>query len=767
MLRQYAERIQERITDGENWLKAKKMGEPAIFILFSIILFIICFVGQKPIVPTVQVGQRADQSIVAEISFNYSSKLEESQKIHLAETSVSPVYRLNEDEVKSFEEKVFDLRNMIVSKEPTEGYVPLHLTEGDMQILRQTADMYRMLQKALICFREISAEGIIDTKDLPENHQKVLLSLASDDEDDLDAGKIRSEFEAYIRFMEMMKDDFKGDLNLASVLGKIFSQGLVENLVYDADATKKQVDAKLKSLTLSPPKVVARGEEIVRRGDKITPEMLEKVNNYRKEIILATSFGDIVKNATSVRKILITCLIIFLAGFFARGTCPEILRRIRVATVFCTIIIIDLLFVRLRSEILQSSWGLENYQTLSSVLPYCLPQAFAALLLTTLCGSSVGILAAFIVSCLSTMIFGGNIEMFFTFLIPSFVGIVLYEKAQFRSNFIRAALLVGVIQALCILIFGVLAKTQLAMLALPTMTALASGILTGILIIGLLPVLEGIFAQTSDVRLQELTNYNHPLLRRLQLEAPGTYYHSMMVANLSENAALAVGANALICRVTSLFHDIGKLDSPEYFVENQVMKGGENPLLKTKPSMSALIIRRHVKDGVLLAKKYRLPRIIIDVIQQHHGTGLIKYFYVEALKMDKNKQMPLFGPNYCDVEESTYRYEGPKPQFLESTIVFFADSIEAATRSLPKINHHTVEELIERIFNDRIADNQLNDSPITFEQVNKIKESFIKTILTANHSRIEYPKMPEKENKANPTKTHSVEKHEPENYPAV
>ena len=239
------------------------------------------------------------------------------------------------------------------------------------------------------------------------------------------------------------------------------------------------------------------------------------------------------------------------------------------------------------------------------------------------------------------------------------------------------------------------------------------------------------------MRLFELTDFNHPLLRKMQVEAPGTYHHSLMVANLSENAAIAVGANPILCRACSLFHDIGKMVQPHYFSENQGEFG--NPHNRQNPAMSALIIKSHVKEGIDMARENGLPKIIRDVIRQHHGTTLVKYFFHQAKKKIKQEKLPYGELADDEPDESTYRYDGPKPRFKESAIIFFADSVEAAARSLPKVTQHSVEELLEKIFQDRLEDNQLDECPLTLEEVAKIKESFTKTTLNMLHSRIEYP----------------------------
>ncbi len=270
--------------------------------------------------------------------------------------------------------------------------------------------------------------------------------------------------------------------------------------------------------------------------------------------------------------------------------------------------------------------------------------------------------------------------------------------------------------------------------------AQATGIVTGIVVVGLLPVLEGLFKRTTDITLLELTDFNHPLLRRMQMDAPGTYHHSLMVANLSENAANAIGANSLLCRVCCMFHDIGKLVKPDYFTENQ--RDGINPHAEHTASFSALIIKSHVKEGVDLAIKHHLPRPVIDVIRQHHGTTLIRYFFEQARAQAKKNASSSTGPTPDPnaAAESTFRYDGPKPKFKESAIILFADSVEAASRSLQKVSPQAVEDLIDAIIREKVDDGQINDAPLTVQEIALIKRSFTFTLLNSLHSRVVYPK---------------------------
>jgi putative nucleotidyltransferase with HDIG domain len=239
-----------------------------------------------------------------------------------------------------------------------------------------------------------------------------------------------------------------------------------------------------------------------------------------------------------------------------------------------------------------------------------------------------------------------------------------------------------------------------------------------------------------------MADMNHPLLRRLSMEAPGTYHHSLAVANLAEAAAETVGANPTICRVCAYFHDIGKLVKPEYFTEN--MPPGHNPHDDLTPTMSALIIIAHVKEGVDLALKNNLNSLLVDVIHQHHGTSLVSYFYQRALQQQQDarlggKIMNLRDDDIPDVHEESFRYTGPKPQTREIAIVSLADSIESASRSIERPTAQRIDDLVTDLIDARIADHQLDECPLTLDEIRRIAESFRSTLASMMHSRVAYP----------------------------
>ncbi len=254
-------------------------------------------------------------------------------------------------------------------------------------------------------------------------------------------------------------------------------------------------------------------------------------------------------------------------------------------------------------------------------------------------------------------------------------------------------------------------------------------IVTAILVVGLLPILETLFNIMTDITLVEYMDPNNELLRRLTMEVPGTYQHSLVLGNLAESAAQAINANALLCKVATLYHDAGKLNNAHYFSENQ--QGGINIHQLLTPVESAQVIISHIKDGEIIAKKYRLPDAFIDIIKQHHGTTLVYYFYC--------KEIELKGGNIEEVDEKQFRYPGPKPQTKEAAIIMLADAIEATSRSLEELTEESLTEMIDRIIVDRIEDGQFDECNLTFEELQKVKEALIKTILITRHVRIKYP----------------------------
>jgi len=379
------------------------------------------------------------------------------------------------------------------------------------------------------------------------------------------------------------------------------------------------------------------------------------------------------------------------------------------------------------------------------------PYAVAPLVLSVLLGRNHGLFAAVFVSLWSSVLFGKiDAPLLVISLISGFTAVYLTLQVRRRSRLIRAGVGVGVAIWLSSLSFGMIAinlfppmDNDWGMIGLQSALALGNGIITAMIVGGALPMLEHLFQITTDVSWLELSDLNHPLLRRMTIEAPGTYHHSLVVANLAEAAAEKIGANATLCRVCSYFHDVGKLVKPQYFTEN--MSFERNPHDDLAPTMSALIIIAHVKEGVDLALTHGLNKQIIDVIQQHHGTSLVYYFYQRALQQQEDaraggKIMNIRKEDIPEVQEESFRYSGPKPQTKESAIVSLADIVESASRSLEKPTPQKIEQLINELIEERIADGQLDECDLTLGEIRIIAERFRFTLMTMLHTRIAYPK---------------------------
>jgi putative nucleotidyltransferase with HDIG domain len=380
------------------------------------------------------------------------------------------------------------------------------------------------------------------------------------------------------------------------------------------------------------------------------------------------------------------------------------------------------------------------------------PYAFAPLVLSVLLGRNHGLYAAVFVSLWSSVLFGKiDAPLLVTSLISGFTAVSLTLQVRRRSKLVRAGLGIGLAIWLLSLAFGLIGPINLfsasgndwRMIGLQSAYAIGNGILTAMLVGGALPILEQVFQVTTDISWLEASDLNHPLLRRMTIEAPGTYHHSLVVANLAESAAEAIGANGTLCRVCSYFHDVGKLVKPEYFTEN--MNFERNPHDDLAPTMSALIIIAHVKEGVDLALKHKLNHRIIDIIQEHHGTSLVYYFYQRAVQQQEDaraggKIMNMREEDIPEVREESFRYSGPKPQTKESAIVSLADIVESASRSLSKPTPQKVEQLINELIEERIADGQLDECDLTLGDLRIIAKRFRFTLMTMLHSRIAYPK---------------------------
>jgi putative nucleotidyltransferase with HDIG domain len=384
-------------------------------------------------------------------------------------------------------------------------------------------------------------------------------------------------------------------------------------------------------------------------------------------------------------------------------------------------------------------WLFDNVVDSFQVEPYSnpafyrfmVPMAAGAMLITLLVNPRVGMAYALFNVPLVGMLMEWHLPLLLFCLLSNLAGIYGITAYRQRTALIKAGLVLGVVNAVAVLALQSVVGPEVSTshLLFQMFCGFAGGILVAVVISFLLPLLEWSFNILTDVRLLELSNPNNPLLRRLAVEAPGSYNHSVIVGTLAESAAESIGANALFCRVAAYYHDVGKMLKPAYFVENQ--SDGPNRHDRLSPHMSALIIASHVKEGIELARSYGLPQQVLDIIPQHHGTRKINFFYEKAKKIEN--------PSLEEVRDTDFRYPGPKPQSREAAIFMMSDSIEAAARSLDDPSPARFKGLIRRIVSDIVLDDQFSDCDLTFSDLEKGKVAFLKTLCSIYHHRVDYP----------------------------
>jgi putative nucleotidyltransferase with HDIG domain len=364
------------------------------------------------------------------------------------------------------------------------------------------------------------------------------------------------------------------------------------------------------------------------------------------------------------------------------------------------------------------------------ISPIIVPLASVSLLLSLIFTPAISLLYSVMLAIL--VFFFGNFSLlgFYIAIISAFAGAFFGRGIQRRGDLSDTAFLFSLTFFLAVLLWdiwsGINVLDSLGQFAF----AIANGFLSSIAAMGALPYIESTVGVLSPLKLIDLSNPSHPLLKRLQIEAPGTYHHSVIVANLAETAAEEINADPLLARVASYYHDVGKLKRPQFFVENQ--KNGVNLHSEISPWLSATILISHVKDGVEIGKSYGIPEKILDIVSQHHGTSLIVFFYHKALQS-----------GFSEVEEKDFRYPGPLPKTKEAAIVMLADAVEAAVRASSGSVSPKIDSLIDRIFKNKLEDGQLSESPMTLQELLRIKEVFIRLFMGSFHQRIEYPDLVE------------------------
>ncbi|MGH0880788.1 HD family phosphohydrolase [Bacillus paranthracis] len=534
--------------------------------------------------------------------------------------------------------------------------------------------------------------------------------------------KMSEEMAAKERFVNEMKS-LNVNSGLKEAVNALGSYAITANYFYDPAVTKEKKKAEE---DLVPPVYILQGQVIVREGETISSDMynqlklvglLEKGNSFQPYVGLA---------------VLIGVLLYFMHKQFEvflqrkREDKPYILAYITILSITIVLMKIISLFQKLEY----------------AGIAYVVPVAMGTILVKLMIGDRFVFLTSMIFSVCGSIMFNEGVTSTLNYSVGIYVllsslsvSIFLREKNR-RTMILQAGILVSILNVVVLAALLLLRNGNFSPLEIGTQLLMASlsGIISSVLAMGILPYLESGLGIVSSMKLMELSSPNHPLLRRILLEVPGTYHHSVMVANLSEAACEAVGANGVLARVGAYYHDVGKTVQPQFFIENQM--GIENPHDKLDPVTSKDIIIAHVTDGVKMLEEYHIPQEIIDIAGQHHGTTLLKYFYYKAIKEDKEKYT-----------EEMFRYPGSKATSKESAIVGIADSVEAAVRSMNHPTPDQINNLVQSIIKDRLQDGQFSECDLTFKELQIVGKTLCETLNGIFHSRITYPEPPEDKEK--------------------
>jgi cyclic-di-AMP phosphodiesterase PgpH len=464
---------------------------------------------------------------------------------------------------------------------------------------------------------------------------------------------------------------------------------------------------------------IKRGEVVVREGERINTSHLQKLSALK---------GRLGQHFLPFTKFLSLLFLIFIASIVIVEFASRNVKKFSLSQK-------DLLFATSLSvfSILLLRFSLAVFEQFTphhaANLLYIVPLFFFGMVLRIVLFSEAAIVFTVLFAVPVSFVAGNDSSVVLYFALGNLCAAYFSGKCERRNMILKAGLFTSLIMGLVMFLSTIFTGSSVTDVPIRLVFVLASGILSSFIAMGLLPVVEYLFDYTTDIKLLELADLEHPLLEEMMINAPGTYHHSIVVGNLCKAAAESIGANPLLARVAAYYHDIGKLKMPHYFIENR--KGFEDAHKALSPSMSALIIHSHVKEGTELSERFRLGTKLEDIIRQHHGTSIVSYFYSRAKERED--------PALHVIEEKDFRYAGPKPQTKEAGIVMLADAVEAASRTLeeptPKRIESHVQKIIERIF----VDGQLDECELTLKDLYAIEKSFTNILLGIFHHRIEYP----------------------------
>lgn len=682
----------------------------AILLLTSILQFSLMVGNVRGVTYDIQLTELAPETIRSAKTVEDTAKTELDRTN--AENAVEPAYVFH-DEIAghraTFVTTIFDIT--LEYKQELKEEEELIPFEKQVEQLRERLKDFRDGQSALTitdahieAALKVSEESVRNTRD----------TLASLVETELEKpirketlSTVRNEFESKIRQQDAMANNL---MDAAITIGRA---AIAETEILDEDKTA--ITKEQASEAIEPTRIL-QGQIIVQEGEVITREV------YRQLELLG-----MMDNKTSIKPIAGLMILIFLQMsfmyiLFSQSKSDETRKR-KNLLVTALVYMIALITMKLISLVAG------NFEIM---IAFAYPSAMATMLVRILVHDKAASLVTVMTAASAGLIFHEGyaailqMDVALYILFGGFASIFFMRSVEKRSDLLHACGVITLVNVLFIAFYLLMAQSDYGWseIGLYAAAAVFSGVLSGALTMGLMPFFESAFGLLSTMRLIELSNPNHPLLKKLLTETPGTYHHSVMVANLAEAACEAIDADGLLARVGCYYHDIGKTRRPLFFIENQM---GTNPHDIMPPERSAEIIIAHTTDGAELLQKYKMPQEIIDIALQHHGTSLLKFFLFKAKEEGK------------ELDEAQFRYPGPKPQTKVAAVISIADSVEAAVRSMSHPTPEKIQKLIQMIIQDRVQDDQFDECDVSLRELRIIEDVLCETLNGIFHSRIEYP----------------------------
>lgn len=667
--------------------KTKKVVKIIIAVILFAATFLLMYFSLAPKKYTLEVGQAAIEDIVAESTIIDETQTEKLRK--LAQDKVDKVY----DEIPGASDKIIGAAGIIMDIINQSDQKTSEQIQSDIKDATELSLDLTTVQSLV----SLNAEN---RNNIKINIEAVLKEVYKEQ---ITSENLNAKREYTYTAIDKTSLSGKNKTLAKAVVNKIMSVSYVEN----AEKTQLAIE---KARAEVEPITYVKGSKIVAKGEVITDEKYQLLSanglldgNRLQDIILG---GGI---------IFFTLTLLLMLAFYLYQFEKNIFNRTaKLFMILCQIII----YLALANLI-------------AKVNPYLIPLSMLAITLSLVVKPKLALVINIFAVLLVAFAIKAETTLIILMITSGILSVIFMKRIMSQSAIYKYCFIIGIINSLIILTSDIMLYSLSITTAIKCAFVLGASIVSGFGSVGMVYLWEWVFNIPTSIRMLEMTSLNHPLVKKLMQNAPGTYQHSLNVSSMAEAAAEEIGADVLLAKAGGLFHDIGKLENPNYFSENQSPDNNPHDLLK--PEESAEILRKHVHDGISLSKKYKLPKHIQNIIATHHGMSVMQYFYHKEKCFKEN------------VDAQCYRYEGPKPVLKEAGIIMLADSCEAAVKSISKPNDAQINEMVEKIFKLRVSDNQLSESELTFAEINQIKKIFICNLNAMYHERIQYPQQDEKE----------------------